>query len=104
MTCALTTHAPPPPSAIALQWDFRNASAGDYYISSVLALVNNPNVDGVFTDDYATVTEEWLAARYEELQERPDETFDWARLHADHWVKSIQQEASSQREAKRRTM
>jgi hypothetical protein len=58
----------------------------------------------VFTDDYATVTEEWLAARYEELQERPDETFDWARLHADHWVKSIQQEASSQREAKRRTM
>ena len=58
----------------------------------------------VFTDDYATVTEEWLAARYEELQERPDETFDWARLHADHWVKSIQQEASSQREVKRRTM
>jgi len=58
----------------------------------------------VFTDDYATVTKEWLAARYEELQERPDETFDWARLHADHWVKSIQQEASSQREAKRRTM
>ena len=56
----------------------------------------------VFTDDYATVTEEWLAARYEELQERLDETFDWARLHADHWMKSIQQEASSHREAKRR--
>ena len=44
---------PPPPPAITLQWDFRNASAGDYYISSVLALVNNPNVDGVFTDDFA---------------------------------------------------
>jgi len=33
-------------------WDLRNATAADYYISSVLALTNNPNVDGVFTDDY----------------------------------------------------
>lgn len=33
-------------------WDFRNAAAADFYISSVLALTADSAVDGVFTDDY----------------------------------------------------
>jgi hypothetical protein len=32
-------------------WDFRNSSAADYYISSVMSTVNHPAVDGTFTDD-----------------------------------------------------
>lgn len=32
-------------------WDFRNASAAEYYISSVLNTVSHPAVDGTFTDD-----------------------------------------------------
>ena len=32
-------------------WDFRNASAREYYISSVLASMAYPETDGSFTDD-----------------------------------------------------
>ena len=32
-------------------WDFRNAAAGAYYISSVLASIDYPETDGSFTDD-----------------------------------------------------
>ena len=32
-------------------WDFRNQEAADYYISSVLASIAVPEVDGTFTDD-----------------------------------------------------
>ena len=43
-------------------WDFRVPDAASYYISSVLATTNNPNVDGTFTDDVTGLPAEHGAA------------------------------------------
>lgn len=32
-------------------WDFTNPDASQYFISSTLALISDPNVDGAFSDD-----------------------------------------------------
>lgn len=39
-------------------WDFRNASASAYFISSVLSSLSDPAVDGTFTDDVTGVPAE----------------------------------------------
>ena len=43
-------------------WDYRNASARAYYISSVLASIGYPETDGSFTDDVTGLPAEHGAA------------------------------------------
>jgi len=39
-------------------WDFTNPDAADYFVSSILKVLEDPAVDGTFTDDVSGVPEE----------------------------------------------
>jgi hypothetical protein len=44
-------------------WDFTNASAAGYFIQATMAVLNDPAVDGTFTDDVDGVPEEHPAVQ-----------------------------------------
>jgi hypothetical protein len=44
-------------------WDFTNASAAQYFITSVVNVLSDPAVDGTFTDDVDGVPEEHPAVQ-----------------------------------------
>lgn len=39
-------------------WDFRNPNSSEYFINSILQVLNDPNVDGTYLDDYVGAFDE----------------------------------------------